>query len=358
MRIGIVTQPLEMNYGGILQNWALQQALKSLGHKPLTIDAYQRLSTPHYVFNYLRANIMRGFGKWYAEPRRYRGAMRSEITGRFIEENIDKTRVLWDYKQSIVRHYHMDALIMGSDQVWRQAYCGDHLEDMYLRFSSGLPVRRIAYAASFGVDKWDYTPEQTAACSALVKQMDAVSVREESGVEMCREHLGVDAEWVLDPTMLLTSNQYEPIIDHEWSYTEPYLAVYCLTINPEKEAFFKKLADDRGLKVLYFSSGWSSEVTIEQWLAILKNASMVVTDSFHGTVFSILFGKEFYTLCTLHRGITRISSLLTRLSLEHRLILDNALTEPSMRDIDWPTVHDRLEGLREESLSFLRKALE
>ena len=358
MRIGIVTQPLEMNYGGILQNWALQQALKSLGHEPVTIDAYERFSTPHYLFNCLRTAWMRYRGKkWMKYPDRYRGALRSETVGRFIEEHIDKTRVLWDYKRSVVRRYRMDALIVGSDQVWRQVYGGDHLEDMYLRFAAGLPIRRVAYAASFGIDHWDYTPEQTAACAALAQQMDAVSVREESGVAMCREHLGVDAQWVLDPTMLLEAEQYEPIIDKEWNDTEPYLAVYCLTINPEKEAFFQKLADDRGLKVVYFSSGWTSKVTVEQWLTMFKNASMVVTDSFHGTVFSILFGKDFYSLCTPHRGITRINSLLSRLGLAHRLVLDNTLTNASTHDIDWTAVHDRLEDLRRESFGFLRDAL-
>ena len=172
MRVGIITQPLEMNYGGILQNWALQQALKRLGHAPITIDAYQRFTTPHYVFNYLRAKTLRMMGKKCNLPRRYHGATRSENTGRFIEQHIDKTRVMWDYKSSVVRKYHLEALLVGSDQVWRRWYIKDHMTDMYLKFAEGLPVKRIAYAASFGVDKWEYTKEQTEACAPLLQQFD------------------------------------------------------------------------------------------------------------------------------------------------------------------------------------------
>lgn len=357
MRIGIVTQPLEMNYGGILQNWALQQVLKRLGHDPITIDAYERYTTAHYVYNWMRVWWHRQRGKKWKYPTRYHGATRSETTGRFIEQKIVKTQVMWDYKRSVVRSYGMDALIVGSDQVWRRAFCEDHLADMYLGFAAGLPVKRVAYAASFGVDEWDYTAEQTAHCGELARGFDAVSVREESGVDLCREHLGVEAQCVLDPTMLLCAEDYREIIDADNDASEPYLAVYCLDKTPAKEEFFNRLARERGLEVRYFTTGWKSKLTIEQWLATFGNASMVVTDSFHGTVFSILFGKEFYTLCNPNRGNARMLSLLGKLGLEERMVSDEVLAEPAKRDIDWDAVHGRLDGLRHESLDFLKMAL-
>ncbi len=357
MRVGIVTQPLEMNYGGILQNWALQQALKRLGHDPITIDAYQRYSTPHFIFNVLKGQWRRMRGKWYMRPRRYHGATRSEITGRFIERNIITTRVMWDYKRSVVRRYGMEALVVGSDQVWRSVYNASHLADMYLRFAEGLPLRRVAYAASFGVDKWEYTPEQTAECAALARQFDAVSVREESGVALCRDHLGVEAQSVLDPTLLLRADDYRPIIDATPVADKPYLAVYCLDKTPAKEAFFDRLAQERGLEVQYFTTGWNSRLTVEQWLSTFSNATMVVTDSFHGTVFSILFGKEFYTLCNPHRGNTRITGLLEMLGLEKRLVSDTEPVEPCGRAIDWAEVNNRLGVRREKSLDFLARSL-
>ena len=358
MRVGIVTQPLEMNYGGIIQNWALQQVLKQLGHEPITIDAYQRFSTPHYIFNYMRAKLMRACGKKYPMPRRYHGATRNDTMGRFIEQHINKTEVMWHYKRGVVKRYGLDAIVVGSDQVWRAIYSHGHIEDHYLRFTEGLPLKRVAYAASFGVNKWEYTPEQTAACAKLAQQMDAISVREVSGVDLCREHLGVEAQCVLDPTLLLDASEYSELIDRDWDSSEPYLAVYCLDHNQAKEKFFNQFAADRGLKVRYFSAGWKAELSIQQWLAIFSNASFVVTDSFHGTVFSILFGKEFYNLCSPWRGLERVASLLKALGLEQRQLSDERPVEPDKTDIDWQDVNARLDVLRKQSIDFLKGALE
>ena len=358
MRIGIVTQPLEMNYGGILQNWALQQSLKKLGHEPVTIDAYQRYSTMHYAYNWLRVALKRIQGRKAKFPTRYCGALRSQLMGQFIEQHIAKTRVMWEYKKSIVPEYALDALVVGSDQVWRAAYNGDHIENMYLRFAQGLQLKkRVAYAASFGVDHWEYTEEQTATCAALAQRFDAVSVREASGVDLCREHLGVNAEHVLDPTLLLTLDDYQSIIDQNWESGKPYLAVYCLDNTPDKKAFFDKMAADRGLTVRYFSAGWQSTLTVGQWLAMIKHASLVVTDSFHGTAFSIIFNRDFYTLENPKRGNTRMTDLLTPLGLEQRLVPDAASAGPVRQEINWQDVNARTSEAIAQSLEFLASAL-
>lgn len=357
MRIGIVTQPLEMNYGGLLQNWALQQVLKNMGHEPITIDAYQRYAPFHFAFNWTRALLKRLTGKKIKLPKRYKGSLRSELLGQFVEQHINKTEVMWHYKRDVVDQYGMKALVVGSDQVWRAEYNRDHLEDMFLCFAEGLPLKRVAYAASFGVDEWDFTPEQTEACASLAQQMDAVSVRESSGVDLCREHLGVKAQCVLDPTLLLDAEGYRDIIDDNWDGGEPYLAVYCLDITPEKESFFNRLASERGLVVRYFAAGWKAKLTVEQWLAMLSKASMVVTDSFHGTIFSILFGRDFYTMGNPGRGNTRFTNLLRPLGLENRFLDASSLVLPYNEEIDWPTVRSLLAKLRESSITFLTQAL-
>ena len=356
MRIGIVTQPLEMNYGGLLQNWALQQVLKGMGHDPVTIDAYQRYRLSHFAFNWTRAFLKRLAGKKIKLPKRFKGSLRSQLLGPFVEQHINKTEVMWHYEREVVDQYGLEALIVGSDQVWRAAYNGDHLEDMFLRFAEGLPLKRVAYAASFGTDEWEYSDDQTAACAALAQQMDAVSVREADGVNLCREHLGVKAQCVLDPTLLLDAEGYRSIIDDSWDGGEPYLAVYCLDITPEKEAFFNQLAMERGLEVRYFAAGWKAKLTVEQWLAMLCKATMVVTDSFHGTIFSILFGRDFYTMGNPERGNSRFSNLLHPLGLDNRFINANSPVLPSHDDIDWESVHSHLSQLREPSIAFLTQA--
>jgi len=358
MRIGIVTQPLEMNYGGILQNWALQQVLKTLGHTPITIDAYQRYSTPHFVASWTKAFLLRLTGKNIKLPKRYNGSLRGQLMGQFIERHIDKTRVMWNYRPGIINRYKLDAIIVGSDQVWRADYNRKHLEDMYLRFAAAAPIRkRVAYAASFGVDNWDYSPELTARCAALARQMDAISVREQSGVALCHDHLGVEAQCVLDPTLLLEAGQYSSIIDKNWTADEPYLAVYCLDLTHEKEDLFNRIAAQHGLTVRHFSCGWNARLTVEQWLAMLSNASMVVTDSFHGTVFSILFHRDFYTLCNPKRGNSRMTGLMDMLGLTSRLIPDQAPAMPGASDIDWTDVDTRLRKHRNHSIAFLKESL-
>lgn len=347
-----------MNYGGILQNWALQQVLKGLGHEPITIDAYQRFSTPHYVYSWLRTLWYRIRGrKDWVYPQRYHGSLRRKETGRFVEQHIDKTRVMWHYDRKVVKQYGMEALIVGSDQVWRPRYNRAHIEDKFLKFAEGLPVRRIAYAASFGLDKWTYTPEQTALCAPLLQQFDAVSVREASAVTLCRDHFGVEAKLVLDPTLLLEAKGYQEIIDSDWDVGEPYLAVYCLDITSEKRAFFTRLAQQHGLRVRFFTAGVNAKLTIGQWLAMFSNAEMLVTDSFHGTVFSILFGKEFYTLCNPNRGNTRITGLLKLLGLESRLLSDKEPDESRSSAIDWQDVYSRLDRERRQSIEFLSSNL-
>ena len=360
MRIGIVTQPLEMNYGGILQNWALQQVLKRLGHEPVTIDAFQRYAGLHIIYRNI-ANFYSWVMRRHCSGRfklhlPYKGAVRQQFTGEFIERHINKTKPMKGYRGGIIDSYALDALVVGSDQVWRAEYNGNHIEDMFLGFAKGYPVKRVAYAASFGIDNWDYTTEQTDKCSILAKQMDAISVREHSGIALCRDNLGVVATCVLDPTLLLDKKDYSAISDGNPDDVEPYLAVYCLDINETKQRFFNRLGEERGLKVRYFTMGWHSHYTIGQWIAMIAQSSMVVTDSFHGMVFSILFGKEFYALCNPERGNTRISGLLERLGLEKRLVSDVSPVE-SNGDINWQDVYSRLNKERDISIQFLADSL-
>ena len=347
-----------MNYGGILQNWALQRVLRRMGHDPVTIDAYQRFTLPHYLYSCLRFWWYDSRGKeGWTFPKRYHGSLRRKETGRFVEQHIATTRVMWDYDRKVVKRYGMESLVVGSDQVWRPLY-NKRIEDKFLKFAEGLPLRRVAYAASFGVDEWTYTPEQTAECSRLLQQFDAVSVREDSAVTLCREHLGVNAQRALDPTLLLDAQDYQEIIDADWDAAEPYLAVYCLDLTDAKRDFVNHIASGRGLQVRFFTAGVQAELTIGQWLAMFSNASLVVTDSFHGTVFSILFGKEFYCLTNPNRGNARMKELLSMLGLENRLLNDMNPDESTTKPIDWAVIDERLNVERERSLSFLASSLD
>ncbi len=190
--------------------------------------------------------------------------------------------------------YGFDALIVGSDQVWRPMY-NYNIEDCFLSFVSHMNLKRVAYAASFGTDKWEFTQQQTEQCAVLAKRFDGISVREKSGVALCNKYLGVNATHVLDPTLLMKSQDYIKLCSHI-SKREPFIFAYVLDESEEKIKSIVNFAERRGLP--YFIKGADNTVsdddTIELWLSYFRDAAFVVTDSFHGTAFSIIFNKDFY----------------------------------------------------------------
>ena len=333
--ISIITQPLLNNYGGLLQNYAVQKVLLKLNEKSVTIDILDR-QIPFwiYIFSWIKSFLLlfifgkkRGFAK--IKKRRVRKIWAND----FVSANIKTTKLCKSYKRKFLQRYDSNVVIVGSDQVWRPKY-NPRIEDMFLNFAKNDSIKRIAYAASFGVDYWEYSPKQTRVCSALAKKFDAISVREESGVKLCKEHLGVDATWVLDPTLLLKKEDYLPICKNIPVCTEKYLAVYVLDENEQVMVTYEKEAVARGLVVKKFHVDSNATLTIPEWLAMFRDASYVVTDSFHGTVFSIIFGKEFKCIYNQGRGAARFESLMN---------LYNS---------------GKLEEMREKSLNWLKNALE
>ena len=356
MKIGIVTQPLYNNYGGLLQNYALQQVLKRLGHEVKTIDFVGRTSFTRYLLSICKQLLIAILKRRHPQIRPYVAipTFRNPIMADFVNNHIDRTRIVHSYNKKIVSEEHFDAVITGSDQVWRPMY-NRYIDDMYLRFVPD-SIKKIAYAASFGVDTWEYNAKQTSRCVKQAKRLDAISVREATGVELCRTHLGVNAEHVFDPTILAGSEAYKPLLK-EKTEEQDYLFAYILDITPEKQAYVENMAKSKGLKAIIKSADKNATLSVEDWLSMIANSSMVVTDSFHGTVFSILFHRNFYSIVNAERGGTRFKSLLSPLGLDYRLVDDKQFKELKDTSIDWQYVDAQLERQRTESLNFLINAL-
>ncbi len=315
MKIGIVTLALLDNYGGVLQNYALQQILKRMGHVPLTLD-YAPLTNfyrefPRVFCSWLKTICLRIFKGVHRPFARFmRPKMRPDFFNVFVSKNICITEQMTKYTKESLEKENIDAIVVGSDQVWRSKYsmC---IEDYYLKFAVDYSSKKIAYAASFGVDEWEYSDNQTRQFSNLAKKIDAISVREESGVKLCREHLGVEALWVLDPTLLLEKNDYLMLCVDIPKSKENFLAAYVLDDSSRVRDIYNKIAEERNLTVKYFAADTRASLSIPEWLAMFRDASYVVTDSFHGTVFSIIFGKEFKCIYNEERGPARFKSLLS-----------------------------------------------
>lgn len=355
MKIGIFTQPLKSNYGGILQNYAMQVVLKRLGHEPWTID-YYRFTWGDWLIIALKITILKSLGRKAGYPptptevKRKENPLRS-FARAFIQ--LTKPRVKFPNK-SILRSYGFDALLVGSDQTWRPMY-NIRLYDMYLRLAEGMDVKRVAYAASFGTDQWEYTDEQKTECARLVKQFDAISVREASGIGLCKENFCVEATHVLDPTLLLTANDYNELC-RDIEKRPSFVFAYILDINDQKIAEIKSFAETKGLPYFIKSAGnaVSSTDTIELWLSYFRDAAYVITDSFHGTAFSINYNKDFFVFLNEQRGNSRFDSLLNTFDLKDRVVIS---VNSEMPSVDWERINEKLCRERNRSLKWLETAL-
>ena len=276
----------------------------------------------------------------------------------FVERNIATTRKVEKYSTKLISEYGLKAVIVGSDQVWRPCYNRRVLTNMFFDFvHDNSDVKKIAYAASFGVDYWEYKPRKAKKCSRLAKRIEYISVREESGVTLCRSYLGVDATEVLDPTLLLTADDYRAVCASTAKSEERYIAAYILDPTPEKIALIEREAKQRGVVAQIFGADKEADLSVEEWLAMFRDAEYVITDSFHGCVFSTIFRREFAVIINRNRGASRFVSLLGKFNLLDRTIIDVEQAKVPTDPIQWQKVEQGLQSWQERSLNFLKQAL-
>lgn len=376
MKIGILTQPLHSNYGGLLQNYALQQTLVRAGHEVETIDwgggSGLRAMLYRMKIQVLHTLLPNRYSLLKYMPNDKEKSIIQRNTNHFINTYINHTEAIHSYEEFVKQASKgkYDAYVVGSDQCWRPCY-NAFLPSMFLDFVQDKQVKRIAYAASFGTDKWEFTPQQTAVCALLAKKFDMVSVREDSGVKLCKENLGVDAVHVLDPTMLLTKEDYIQLIEKEKEpKSDGTLFNYILDPDAKKSAFIQKVAKAKGLKAFQVLPKCQAEIRTKEdvkkriedcvfpgvttWLRAFMDADMTIVDSFHGMVFSIIFNKPFWAIGNVSRGMSRFTSLLKMFHLEDRLLdADNLDDVDFSKPIDWTMVNGILEEKRRECKNLL-----
>lgn len=380
MKIGILTQPLQSNYGGLLQNYALQQTLVKAGHEVETIDweggSGLRETLYRIKIRVLHALFTNRYPPLKYKPNEKELTIIQRNTNYFINTYINHTEAVHSYEEFVKQASKgkYDAYVVGSDQCWRPCY-NAFLPSMFLDFVQDKQVKRIAYAASFGTDNWEFTPQQTGVCSALAKKFNLVTVREDSGIMLCQKHLGVDATHVLDPTMLLTKEDYIRLIEAEKEpKAEGTLFNYILDPDERKSAFIQRVAEEKNLKSFQVLPKCQAENRTKEdikkhiedcvfpgvttWLRAFMDAEMTIVDSFHGMVFSILFNKSFWVIGNESRGMSRFTSLLKMFHLEGRLLDANHLDEVDLsQPIDWQDVNQNLKNHREMSMALLLKHL-
>lgn len=369
-KVGILNLQHCDNYGAVLQAAALQEMVKRLGFEvehinfkpfgrvlpPLTLSKRMKRICSKDVLNIVKNKInivLQTVGN-------------SDTFEEFRKQHINRTSGEYgDLTELQCLRDLYDFIIVGSDQVWRGKYTNMHALVYYLAFA-GDSCKRIAYAASFGLDHWE-TPEDAHVREAIkreVKKFSAISVREDSGVNICKDELEVDATHVLDPTLLIGREFFEEIIGEGTSIINNDLVVYKL--DPD-EAFFeavKSIAANLNFDIedIYYKRmlGKRYYNGVREWLRQIRNSRLVFTDSFHGTCFSILFEKQFVFFQNKERGMARIESLLGQLNLKSRICFDvNEMSKIALQSpqIDYSQVNRTLHKLRADSHTFLKQSL-
>lgn len=367
MKVCILTQPLHKNYGGLLQAYALQKVLIDDGHEVLTADIPFKKPRMFGLPSIIKASIKRYiFNKDVTRLLPISKKEKSYIqqkTDKFIFKYLKLTERIKSTSQiDRLDKYNFDAFIVGSDQVWRPRY-SPGITTYFLDFLKNRDdVIKMSYAASFGIDNCnEFSDIEKAKCGELAKKFHAVSVREDSAVDLCRKEFGIYAEHVLDPTLLLDKETYIDLIEQDSiPEHEGNMMVYVLDRSSDKQAIIDKVAQHKELTpyaVMPDDNGIYPSVT--QWLRGFMDAEYVVTDSFHGVAFSIIFNKPFIAIGNKDRGLARFLSLLNIFDLTDRLVFNYSdLTENKINQpINFKNVNDIMTKQHEFSIDFIRKIL-
>ena len=352
------------NYGSALQSWALKTAVDRLG------DGRYESVLVDYCPDCLRdKDPLNPMGNmWDTDPEARRLC---ELTLPAIRINYEKFCRFFEtqFRNTSCRYTSenfakcrdaekLHGFICGSDTIFCVNEFG--VDDGYYANYPCMQGRSIAYAASFGDARFGQGDEEKA--KARLANFRAIALRENNMLPFVRDAVSVPCQRVIDPTLLLDAQDYEPItagLQEE----EPYLLLYARRYNPAMEAFAERLAEEKDLKIIEISLRADNarrhrmfyEAGVEEFLSLVKHASFVITNSYHGMVFSVQHRRPFY-LFSREQCDNKIEELLNLMGLSDRLLVRG--DEADFAPIDYDGVHASIREAREKSLAFLRSSLE
>ncbi|MGS4880494.1 polysaccharide pyruvyl transferase family protein [Photobacterium damselae] len=362
MKIGIITIHNVSNYGAVLQAYALKETIKTKyschiidfdnRHVSKSLD-YIRFGTNFHSCLGTVKDIFRIFPRMRVIPKfKY-----------FINNHLD----IIDFKSCKLDS--LDVLVSGSDQIWNPACVTstkEFIPEYFLSFANG-KQKRISYASSCG--SYSYSKEEYEKLKSYLSKYEALSTRELETSSYLSELTGRDVKHVLDPTLLFNKDEWlERIPDNKFR-TDDYILLYVIKKTPLLKLTISKLKQKLGMKVilveqgLYFDSIVDEHIRDagpEDFISLFNNAKFIVTDSFHGTTFSLIFNKPFFSVSP-GANVNRISSLLELVSLESRIIYNVECLEEIMKSqdkIDFDIVNARLMSEREKSKEYIFSSVE
>ncbi|MBM4165105.1 MAG: polysaccharide pyruvyl transferase family protein [Lentisphaerae bacterium] len=367
MKVAIITYHCAPSYGAVLQAYALQEAVRALGHTSAVIDYvpawrhYVRLrdicATPNPAVIVSRWNT-------YRLTRRTRQFVNARLA---LTER--RYASLADLEAAVPA---CEAAICGSDQVWhpkRFDSTGEFDKAYFLAFGGAGAYRRVAYAPSFGVPT--LSPGYRCAIRPWMERFSSIGLRERSAAESLSAELGRDIPWVCDPTLLLGAEALGRLADGVAHQSRPGLVVSWLSFRRELYLnVFRLLRTLTGAPGAIigrpFAAWFESRGTlpgVEEWVSLIRSARFVLTDSFHTTAFAILFRRPFLVLAWADASAARndrLVSLLERLGLSERIVYvwdESVVRRLEQTPIDWEAVEVRLARWQADSRRFLQQAL-
>ncbi|MBP3354251.1 MAG: polysaccharide pyruvyl transferase family protein [Bacteroidales bacterium] len=367
MNIKIITRHFPANYGSILQSIATQKAIEKLGHKSQIIDyipkneygvrgvlsllkqkkEWNNSALKKFLYVVLRSpgDVIANF-KFSRMRKKY-----LELTPRYntkeeLRENVEPAEIY----------------MTGSDQVWGEIAGGGYDYSYLLDFISE-KYPKVAYSASFG--KIDFSEEVLLQYKELLSKYKYISLRELDGVNILNQMGIPNLGQVLDPVYMFNSEWWSRFIKKE--RTDKYVLVYQIHANKDIEEYAKKFAKEKGLKLIrifpllhqIFRGGRLAYLpNISQFLSYIKNAEYVVTDSFHGTSFSLIFNTQFINVLAKVNINSRIYSLLKILGIEDRIVTEKFDFSIADRKIEYNAINKKIDDLREKSYYILKTIIE
>ncbi len=358
-KIGILTLPLNLNYGGVIQSYASKKNLENLGYDAYVINRRWNNNDTSLSYKIKKSIYHKIIGKEFTRFKK------KYITNNNIEITSDKD-------MNFLNNFNLSSIIVGSDQVWRYSVAKGVGYNYFLDFITNKDIKKISYAASFGSDELSIDNDVKEKLKILLSDFDHISTRELSGVKIMKDEFNLQSKLVLDPTLLLNSEDYISDLNLKVNQNKK-VGYYLLDINQrnmkiiddvcairKKNSFnLNKQGESLSISQLIKSPKSIIRPSIESWIEGFYNSDFIITDSFHGTVFSILFNKQFISIGNRRRGLARFESILNVLGISDRLILEETdYIETIKKEIDYDKVNKKLNILRIESKKYLVDSIE
>lgn len=336
-KVGIITFQNANNYGAVYQAFALKKTVEKLGCNVSVIN--------------------------YDSPSMGLKRVQMDVFREFIEENLDLTREYHSKEEIDVVDF--DTIISGSDQVWNPRLTGGDMT-YFLDFAPE-HIKKVSYAASIGLNG-DLFMEYQNVFEKYVPAFTGISLREETHVEYIHS-IAKEKEVIasVDPSLLLTSKEYLEAFNIPDERSEDYIFVFSYALDPKMYDFANMLSLKSRYKIValspynagYYVNGTKEVKSVPptEWLQLFNKAKMVITDSFHGMMFSIVFNKPFYAYTPNRSNVARVRDILKKLNLEDRKLTNIMNINDTVWEMDYTKVNEILENERKKSLNYLKNQL-